>query len=121
MSVAQNIKVDRAKLILALEGRLGEVEKEEKNNAQAYEKRLPVYTAGVIAALKVALEKAEKGTFPPHNYSGRMDVPIGVEKPNKPATTNWTLNLKREIALLKLGSEDVLSIRTDSNWAQYLA
>lgn len=121
MSVAQNIKVDRAKLILALEGRLGEVEKEEKNDAQAYEKRLPVYKAGVIAALKVALEKAEKGTFPNQNYSGHIDVSIGVEKPNKPATTNWTLNLKREIALLKLGSEDVLSIRTDSNWAQYLA
>lgn len=119
----QTVKVGRVQLLEALKAAKIKQQADYVKALKKYEEQsLPRYKERVIQAIEHELDllRTNPEYLPTRNYDG-VSVTVGrkIEPATKPTEPN-TVYIDREIKLLELGAEDVIPVRTDSDWAKYL-
>lgn len=108
------VKVDRQKLIEAIEARKAEAKAEHEKVIAKHDPE-EAYQAA-IDKLETALEKLRNGQWPKVDWSG--DIRIGV-KPQAPKKKFDSRQYDRDIKLLSMSSESTISLNTD-DFARYV-
>lgn len=85
-----------------------------------YEADSDKYRTKVIEVLEKALAtaKGDDGKLPGEAWNGRLDLHVGVQRPSKPSLN--TAKYDRDLSLLDMCSETVLSITADGDFGCYL-
>lgn len=108
------VKVSREALIESIEARRAEAVAEHEKRVADYAGKQANYASAVEAALERALGAVRSGKgLPKSGYSG-LTVPIKASEPTEPAAKPNTSKYDRDIALLKMGTEDTLSLTAEA-------
>lgn len=108
------VKVDRLKLIEAIEARKAEAKAEHERKLTEYDPETPYVEA--TEKLRKAVATLESGKWPKVGWSG--DINIGT-KPKKPTTKFDGSHYDRDIKLLSMSNEATISLNTD-DFARYV-
>lgn len=113
MARSMKIKVRTADLLARVEAARAAAVKDHEKAVAKHEAAAAAWASKVEDALYAAVIRAQEGKLPDTNYQGHLSVPIKGSRPCKPSLS--TARFDRDIAILKMASEDTLSIGTDDD------
>lgn len=115
----QRIKVDIARLIIAIEDKRAAAVAEYEAADAAYEPAYKDYCKAVAAELREIAKQATLGKLPKRSYGGGVDLDADDDKPTPPSKPNL-VGFDKDIALLQMAAESTISLSVDDRYARYL-
>ena len=117
------LKVDRERLIAAIEKRLEQIKSEYRKECEAYPPKAKAYGAKVAAALEKLAERVREGELSSIRsvYNGTAEIRLFIgEIPTKPSYPNSIQKIELRLKKLRLSSQPNIALNEKDECLEYL-